>query len=962
MATWDDYAIDVGARRLTGPDGDIHVEPQVFDVLALLVAERDRVVPKAEILERVWGDQFVSESALTTRIKQARRSLGDDGRTQRYIRNVHGRGYQFVGSVADDGQTGTDPAPTPGPVDDAGPGSTTTQPGRPVELARDIAVDDDFPFVGRAGELERADAALARSRDGASGVIVIGGSPGAGKSRLAIEILQRAAADGAAVMAGRCEERVTSALQAVRDAFGQLAEADPADLARWADGLEGPLLALIPSLSRHLDHPPVPVDAYAGIDVFLAALDRLASARPIVLLIDDLQWSDEPTRTFLERIERRLGDRPVTVVLTHRSGRADLPADVGRWIRRWTRSDGTVSIEVGGLGPEPARGLVQAVLEDASDSDIDELLAITEANCLFLTEALRDLPYGRETAHSVAELIAARVERQAEEVRAIISAGAALGPEFSFAVAARAADLDGPDALAAIDQAVEAELLHETASTTRYRFSHQLVPTSIVESLPRAGQAHLHHRCALALADEGAGEAEIVVHLLQAVPLVDQAQAIARARAAAAAAREARQFDLALRLLGLAHETEPPARTRAEIQLEIAELTNARGTPGAAIETLDGLAQTARTNGWPDLLVATALAHWSQSPYRKPADTTTASLLVEADAALGPDDSVDKALVLAKTAAFSVFTLRLSNRLAVGDRAVAMARAQQASPSDLLTVLEGVAIAATCPAGLDRMEELEPEIVALREQTGLIYFQDASAPETLPFMRADGAEFRHLSGRDPDRVAAQPIAEWRELVLDGTMAAFDGAIDQARDNYDRAAQIGEAFWGESAFSLHGFGHFILDLISGDWSGSAELLGLLVAFSPEKVFLGPYALALHHEGGRDDEIEEILERLEPRSVANLAEHIVGGNALVGCAELAIARDHDGLAQSVEATLTPLADQILGLPWAPGLAAAELLSRLAARRGDEAAAEAHRVVAADRYRSLGAPALLARLESP
>ena len=77
------------------------VEPQVFDVLAVLIRERGRVVPKDELLDTVWGNRFVSESALTSRVKAARRAIGDDGRTQRLIRTVHGRGYQFVGQVAE---------------------------------------------------------------------------------------------------------------------------------------------------------------------------------------------------------------------------------------------------------------------------------------------------------------------------------------------------------------------------------------------------------------------------------------------------------------------------------------------------------------------------------------------------------------------------------------------------------------------------------------------------------------------------------------------------------------------------------------------------------------------------------------------------------------------------------------------------------------------------------------------
>jgi pimeloyl-ACP methyl ester carboxylesterase/DNA-binding winged helix-turn-helix (wHTH) protein len=77
----------------------VPLEPQVFDVLAYLVERHERVVTKEELLDNVWGDRFVSESALTSRIKAARRAVGDDGRTQRMIRTAHGRGYRFVGEI-----------------------------------------------------------------------------------------------------------------------------------------------------------------------------------------------------------------------------------------------------------------------------------------------------------------------------------------------------------------------------------------------------------------------------------------------------------------------------------------------------------------------------------------------------------------------------------------------------------------------------------------------------------------------------------------------------------------------------------------------------------------------------------------------------------------------------------------------------------------------------------------------
>ena len=87
---------------LAGPAGPVHVEPQVFELLRYLIVNRDRVVSKEELLDAIWGDRFVSESALTSRVKAARRAVGDDGQAQRVIKTVHARGYHFVAEVRTD--------------------------------------------------------------------------------------------------------------------------------------------------------------------------------------------------------------------------------------------------------------------------------------------------------------------------------------------------------------------------------------------------------------------------------------------------------------------------------------------------------------------------------------------------------------------------------------------------------------------------------------------------------------------------------------------------------------------------------------------------------------------------------------------------------------------------------------------------------------------------------------------
>lgn len=94
-----ELVLDTDRYELLDAGEAVRVEPQVFEVLAHLIEHRDKVVTKHALLDAVWGDRFVSESALTSRIKAARRAVGDDGAAQQVIRTVHGRGYQFVADV-----------------------------------------------------------------------------------------------------------------------------------------------------------------------------------------------------------------------------------------------------------------------------------------------------------------------------------------------------------------------------------------------------------------------------------------------------------------------------------------------------------------------------------------------------------------------------------------------------------------------------------------------------------------------------------------------------------------------------------------------------------------------------------------------------------------------------------------------------------------------------------------------
>jgi TolB-like protein len=94
------FELDLAAVELRVRGKALSLEPQVFALLALLVENRERLVSKDEIVEKVWDGRIVSDAAIASRVKSARHALGDDGRAQRFIKTLHGQGYRFVAEVS----------------------------------------------------------------------------------------------------------------------------------------------------------------------------------------------------------------------------------------------------------------------------------------------------------------------------------------------------------------------------------------------------------------------------------------------------------------------------------------------------------------------------------------------------------------------------------------------------------------------------------------------------------------------------------------------------------------------------------------------------------------------------------------------------------------------------------------------------------------------------------------------
>ena len=111
-----DYVFDTQRYGLHCAGTRVHLRPKGFQVLAYLLTHHDRVVPKSELLEHIWPNQFIGDATLNSCIMAVRKALGDRGRTPRFLHTLHGRGYRFVAAVEVRERHPADAAPHASPL------------------------------------------------------------------------------------------------------------------------------------------------------------------------------------------------------------------------------------------------------------------------------------------------------------------------------------------------------------------------------------------------------------------------------------------------------------------------------------------------------------------------------------------------------------------------------------------------------------------------------------------------------------------------------------------------------------------------------------------------------------------------------------------------------------------------------------------------------------------------------
>jgi DNA-binding winged helix-turn-helix (wHTH) protein/tetratricopeptide (TPR) repeat protein len=969
-----EFSLDDTAFELRRGKQRVKLEPKVFDVLRHLVLHRDRVVPKAELLDALWPGEYVTESALPRAVAAIRKALGDDRAQQRYIRTVHGRGYQFVARVADRESA-------PAAAETATPPSARArrEPTAPL-------------FVGREAVLERLEASLDEAIAGRGRLVLLFGEPGIGKTRTAQELAERARARGFETLAGRCEEgegvpAFWPWVQVLRSGTEDLHDAElEAALGRNADALAH----LVPELAERLSSPPAlpPGPDEARFRLFEGVADHLArrsEQQPLLLHVDDLHWADRSTALLLRHLVRQIGSRRIVAIGSYREVEVRRGSALREVLSELVREPHAERVALRGL----ERAAVARLLEAASGSACDEALVsavaeITEGNPFFLNETLRLLaeegalrtPASRRDwdaslPQGLRDVIGRRLDGLSETCNRVITVASVAGAEFGFQVLSRFAELEADALLEVLDEAVSARVIVESREVLgRYAFSHALIRQSVYEELSTPERVRLHRRLAEILEAQyrEAPEAHLDAlahHFFQAAPGGDVYKAIDyAARAGRAALRQlayeeaAGHFERALQ----AHDLRVPADAtrRCELLLELGDAHEKAADRRRMREVYSEAAECARQIDRPDLLARAALGFSGRTERGTP-DTGMRALLEEARDALGDTQPGLRARLLGYLVGTPPYTDSLETRLSLSQQALDLARGS----GDTEALLAALAARAWAIIGPDHARERLPlarELLALAERANHAEMQlSALESEIRSYLAVGDMAEADRAIEVYRRIAEslrQPVFLFMTSFYDVARAISTGRFEAAETHIAHGFELGLAaqhpatgplFWGQILW---------LALQRGDvgWLDRGVESMRTSSFVTDSVrrTLRVTVAQLELLRGRLDAARRELNRMSVSDLRALPRDEHWLSAMVGTAEVAVALGDDERARAVYELLLPYADlnSLHDLLRADRGAVARYLGLVAAALGDVQRAADHYEAALELNERMGA----------
>ncbi len=305
MKQFESFRLDTSNECLWRSGAQIALPPKPFAILRYLVENPGRLITHDELLDALWPETYVQPQVLRTYMLELRKVLGDDAGAPRFIQTIPKRGYSFVASVVEGGEArGGASAPSRG------------------QASQQVAQQEiHCTFIDRDEEMRRLQSVLQSAAGGQRQAIFVTGGTGIGKTAL-VDAFLRHAASSAILARGQCVEALGSKEEyyPLMEALAHLCVSGDGDracriLARIAPGW-------LPTLgvdSRAASEFASPVRPGRVPGELCAALEELATEKPLILVFEDLHWADDSTLGVISALARRRTPARLLILGTYRA-------------------------------------------------------------------------------------------------------------------------------------------------------------------------------------------------------------------------------------------------------------------------------------------------------------------------------------------------------------------------------------------------------------------------------------------------------------------------------------------------------------------------------------------------------------------------------------------------------------------------------------------------------------------
>jgi DNA-binding winged helix-turn-helix (wHTH) protein/predicted ATPase len=788
--TFGRFRLDLTNECLWQGTRAISLRPKAFAVLKLLVERPGLLVTKQQVLDAVWPDTFVGDAVLKDSIRQLREALHDDAAKPVYIETAHRRGYRFIGKLSE-------PAPTKNPA----LASTTPAFERAPNIAAVGPSRDALEMLGRDAELAKLQGWLEHAVRGERQTVFVTGEPGIGKTTLVQAFLQQMSRDSAILVArGQCLEHYGSgeAYLPVLDGFSRLCRSAAATqvlncLRQHAPSWLPQMPSVIPPAERSvLQSQAQGATRERMLREIAEAIEAIAVESPLLLVLEDLHWSDYSTLDLISYLARRQDRARLMVIGTYRPVDVIVGDHPLKGVKRELQAHNLCrELPLECLAEEavaeylntrfpghqlPAR-LRQTIYQRTEGNPlfmvnlveylIDQKMIVEEKGGWNLCVELSDVEKG--VPANLRQLIEKQIERLDPDQRMVLEAASVAGMECSSI--AIAAGLDMP--IASVEKHCE-ELagrhqflspgwlveLPDGTITPRHRFVHVLYRDVPYRTMAPMRRSQIHQRIAesgVAIFGDRASEiaAELAMHFEESRDWPRALEYLLHgAETAATRSAHHEAIDLAnrgLEALKLVPETAQHAKREMKLRMVLsASLMATKGFASPEVEKINAAGRELFWRHGPSTELFYML--WSLNMYQQFSGNMHTSLEISHQLAHLAEDLKDGAMIMeAQRALGAVLVLlgRCSEALEPLERCGALYAAHHNHRDKVFTGGFDNKVMVECFVALALLVLGYPDQSAERLSAGMALARKLGHPQTLVIALHVAAQLHQLRGEAP---------------------------------------------------------------------------------------------------------------------------------------------------------------------------------------------------------------------